>query len=68
MTQMLVQFTAVGLAIGLALLFSALRQAQVCSNGIIGISEGHDVQTNTMIYAALPEFYAILAFLAALLV
>ncbi|MCR5745889.1 MAG: ATPase, partial [Bacteroidales bacterium] len=45
-------------------LFSAIRQGQVCANGIIGMSQGHDVQTNTMIYAALPEFYAILAFAA----
>ena len=33
-----------------------------------GIAQGHDVQTNTMIYAALPEFYAILALVAALMV
>ncbi|MBO4427498.1 MAG: ATPase, partial [Bacteroidales bacterium] len=45
---------------GLVCLFSAIRQGQVCANGIIGISQGHDVQTNTFIYAALPEFYAIL--------
>ena len=31
-------------------------------------AHGHDVQTNTMIYAALPEFYAILALVAALMV
>ena len=49
-----------GLAMGLVCLFSAIRQGQVCANGIIGISQGHDVQTNTFIYAALPEFYAIL--------
>ena len=34
----------------------------------VGISQGHDVQTNTMIYAALPEFYAILALVAALMI
>lgn len=48
-------------------LFSAIRQGQVCANGIIGISQGHDIQTNTMVYAALPEFYAILALVAALI-
>ena len=58
----------VGLAVGLVCLFSAIRQGQVCANGIVGISQGHDVQTNTMIYAALPEFYAILALIAALMV
>ena len=54
--------------VGLVCLMSAIRQGQVCSNGIVGISQGHDVQTNTMIYAALPEFYAILALVAALMI
>ena len=62
------KFFAIGLAVGLVLLFSAIRQGQVCANGIVGMSQGHDVQTNTMIYAALPEFYAILALIAALMV
>ncbi|MBR5056064.1 MAG: ATPase [Bacteroidales bacterium] len=61
-------YFGVGLAVGVVCLFSAIRQGQVCSNGIIGISQGHDVQTNTMIYAALPEFYAILALVAALMI
>ena len=55
---------AIGLAAGAAFFFSALRQGQVCANGIIGISQGHDVFTKTLIYAALPELYAILAFVA----
>ena len=58
----------VGLGVGLVCLFSAIRQGQVCANGIIGMSQGHDVQTNTMIYAAFPEFYAILALVATFLV
>ena len=62
------KFFAIGLAVGLVLLFSAIRQGQVCANGIVGMSQGHDVQTNTMIYAALPEFYAILALIAALMI
>jgi V/A-type H+-transporting ATPase subunit K len=57
----------VGLAVGLVCLFSGIRQGQVCANGIVGISQGHDVQTNTLIYAALPEFYAILALVAAIM-
>ena len=57
-------FFAIGLAAGAAFFFSALRQGQVCANGIIGISQGHDVFTKTLIYAALPELYAILAFVA----
>ena len=59
---------AVGIAAGVVFLFSAIRQGQVCANGIIGISQGHDVQTNTMIYAALPEFYAILSLVASLMI
>ncbi|MBR7134241.1 MAG: ATPase [Bacteroidaceae bacterium] len=57
-----------GLGVGLVCLFSAIRQGQVCANGIVGLSQGHDVQTNTMIYAALPEFYAILALVSTFLV
>ena len=58
----------VGLALGLVALFSAIRQGQLCANGIAGMAQGHDVQTNTMIYAALPEFYAILALVATFLI
>lgn len=58
----------VGVAVGLACLFSAIRQGQVCANGIVGISQGHEVQQKTMIYAALPEFYAILALVGALMI
>ncbi|MCQ2174043.1 MAG: ATPase [Bacteroidales bacterium] len=58
----------VGLSVGLVCLFSAIRQGQVCANGIIGISQGHDVMTNTMIYAALPEFYAILSLVASIMI
>lgn len=58
----------VGLGVGLICLFSAIRQGTVCANGIVGLSQGHDVQTNTMIYAALPEFYAILALISTFLV
>ena len=59
---------AVGLSVGLVCLFSAIRQGQVCANGIAGIAAGHDVQTNTMLYAALPEVYAILALVASLMI
>ena len=55
---------ALGLAAGLTFFFSAIRQGQVCANGIIGISQGHDVFTKTLIYGALPELYAILALVA----
>lgn len=57
----------VGLSVGLVCLFSAIRQGQVCANGIVGESQGHSVMTNTLIYAALPEFYAILALVGAIM-
>ena len=44
----------VGLCVGLVCMISAIRQGQVCANGIVGVSQGHDVFTNTLIYAALP--------------
>ena len=58
----------VGLSVGLLCMLSAIRQGQVCANGIVGISQGHNVFTNTLIYAALPEFYAILGLVGALMV
>lgn len=58
----------VSVGVGLVCLFSAIRQGKVCAAGIQGMAQGHDVQTNTMIYAALPEFYAILALVATFLV
>lgn len=58
----------VSLGVGLVCMFSAIRQGKVCAAGIQGMAQGHDVQTNTMIYAALPEFYAILALVATFLV
>ncbi len=58
----------VGISVGLVCLLSAIRQGQVCAAGIVGVSQGHDVLTNTMIYAAFPEFYAILSLVAALMV
>jgi V/A-type H+-transporting ATPase subunit K len=61
-------FFGVGLGVGLVCLLSGIRQGQVCANGIVGISQGHDVQTNTMILAAYPELYAILALVATFLV
>ena len=68
MTESGFLYFAVGLAAGVVFLFSAIRQGQVCANGIIGISQAHDVQTNTLIYAALPEFSAILSLVASLMI
>ena len=61
-------FFGVGLGVGIVCLLSGIRQGQVCANGIVGMGQGHDVQTNTMILAAYPELYAILALVATFLV
>ena len=58
----------IGVSVGLVCMISAIRQGKVCANGVVGISQGHDVFTNTLIYAALPEFYAILGLVGALMV
>ncbi len=58
----------IGISVGLVCMLSAIRQGKVCANGVVGISQGHDVFTNTLIYAALPEFYAILGLVGALMI
>ncbi|MDO5442270.1 MAG: V-type ATP synthase subunit K [Bacteroidia bacterium] len=50
-----------GLAMGLVGLLSAIRQGQVCANGIVAIGQGHDVFGKTLIFAVFPELYAIVA-------
>jgi V/A-type H+-transporting ATPase subunit K len=66
-TQGLLIF-GMGACVGLVCMISAIRQGQVCANGIVGVSQGHNVFTNTLIYAALPEFYAILGLVGALMI
>lgn len=63
-----VKLFCIGIGVGLVCLLSAIRQGQVCANGIVGVSQGHNVMTNTLIYAALPEFYAILSLIAAIMI
>ena len=57
-----------GVALGFVCLFSAIRQGQICANGISSIGNGYDVFGNTLILAAFPELYAILAFAATFIV
>ncbi|MFI3330595.1 MAG: V-type ATP synthase subunit K [Rikenellaceae bacterium] len=57
-----------GLIMGLSGLFSSIRQGQVCANGIAAIGNGNNVFGNTMILAAFPELYAILAVAAVFLI
>ncbi len=57
-----------GLALGFVALLSAIRQGQVCANGIASIGAGNDVFGNTLILAVFPELYAIIAFAATFLI
>ncbi len=57
----------VGLALGLVALFSAIRQARVCADGINAIGAGHNAFGTTMVLAVFPELYAILALLVLIL-
>lgn len=56
-----------GLALGVVGFMSAIRQAQVCANGIKTIGGGDNVFGATMVMAVFPELYAILALLVAIL-
>ncbi len=58
---------ASGIALGSVGLYTAIRQGQVCANGIIAIGQGHNVFGNTLILAVFPELYAIVALAAAFL-
>ncbi len=57
-----------GILLGLAGLISAIKQGEVCANGIAGIAAGYDVFGKTMVLAVFPELYAIVAFAATFLI
>ena len=59
---------AAGISIGLAALFSAIQQGKICASGISAMGSGHDVFGKTFILAVFPEFYAILALVACILI
>ena len=58
----------VGISVGLACLISAIRQGQVCANGIAAIGAGHNAFGSTMVMAVFPELYAILGLLVTILI
>jgi len=57
-----------GIALALTGLFSAIRQGQVCANGIAGIGSGYDVFGKTLILAVFPELYAIVSLAAVFMI
>lgn len=56
------------LALALTGLFTAIRQGQICANGISGIGSGYDVFGKTLILAVFPELYAIISVAAVFLI
>ena len=67
MNQALAVFSC-GLFLGVVGLVSAIRQGQLCANGITAIGNGNDVMGKTLILAAFPELYAILTVAATFLI
>lgn len=59
---------AAGFTLGTVGLFSAIKQGQICANGIAGIGAGYDVFGKSMVLAVFPELYAIVAFAATFLI
>ena len=57
-----------GLALGFVGLLSAIRQGQLCANGIAGIGSGYDVFGKTLILAVFPELYAIVSLAATFMI
>ena len=52
----------IGLSVGLVCMLSAIRQGQVCANGIAGMAQGHSyLFGNTIVLAVFPELYAIVS-------
>ena len=58
---------AAGIGMFFSCLFSAIWQGRVCADGIAAIAQGKNVFGITMMLAAFPEFYAMLSFVAAIL-
>lgn len=59
---------AAGVIMGVIGFFSAIRQAKVCSNGIVAVGQGNDVMGGTLTLAVFPELYAIIGLLAVIFI
>ncbi len=56
------------ITLGVVGMISAIRQAEICANGIKAIGGGDNVFGATMVMAVFPELYAILSLLVAILI
>jgi V/A-type H+-transporting ATPase subunit K len=59
---------AAGFILGTVGLVSAIKQGEVCADGIAGIGSGYDVFGKAMVLAVFPELYAIVAFATTFLI
>ena len=57
-----------GFMLAVVNIFSGIRQANVCANGIAAIGSGHDIFGKTLILAVFPELYAIVALAATFMI
>lgn len=56
-----------GLMLGIAALISAIFQGKVCAASAAAIGSGHNTLVAGLVMGAMPEFYAILALVAAII-
>ena len=56
------------IALAITCVITAIRQGQVCANGISAIGSGYDVFGKTLILAVFPELYAIVSVAAVFLI
>jgi len=58
----------VSITVGVICIMSAIRQGQICANGIAGIGSGHDLFGRTLILSVFPELYPIISIAALFLI
>ncbi|MCG8571215.1 MAG: ATPase [Spirochaetes bacterium] len=56
-----------GIMLGLAALISAIFQGKVCASSASAIGSGHNTLVPGLVMGAMPEFYAILALVASII-
>jgi V/A-type H+-transporting ATPase subunit K len=57
-----------GLLMGISGLISAIRQAEICAEGIAGTASGHNVFASSMVMAVFPELYVILTLVVTIVI
>ena len=57
-----------GILMGVSGILSAVRQAEVCAEGIAATAGGHNVFASSMVMAVFPELYVILTLVVTILI